>query len=159
MGRDAGIAAVQRTWLGAPNAGRLLQVPLGTLKTELEGYSKALRSEVRPCPPSNQRRCFAWSGRSSLTPKNTAPRISLCCAAPCTPFRPPQLVEVVNQDYSDYVSLSTRLVNVDGAVLRMRRPLKDISVGGSTAERETPLPAPPCRCPWRLQRSIAAQSA
>lgn len=41
-----------------------------------------------------------------------------------------QLVEVINEDYADYVSLSTRLVNVDGAVVRMRRPLLDIKVCG-----------------------------
>eukprot|EP00955_Chlamydomonas_euryale_P066609 359599-Chlamydomonas_euryale.AAC.1 len=39
-----------------------------------------------------------------------------------------QLVEVINEDYSDYVSLSSRLVNVDGAVLRMRKPLLELKV-------------------------------
>lgn len=34
-----------------------------------------------------------------------------------------QLVEVINEDYTDYVGLSTKLVNVDGAVTRMRKPL------------------------------------
>ncbi|KAJ9508887.1 hypothetical protein QJQ45_028206 [Haematococcus lacustris] len=38
----------------------------------------------------------------------------------------PQMVEVINEDYSDYVSLSSRLVNVDGAVVRMRKPLCDL---------------------------------
>ena len=47
-----------------------------------------------------------------------------------------QLVEVINEDYNDFVSLSSRLVNVDGAVLRMQRPLQEVSeklaaVGGS----------------------------
>lgn len=37
-----------------------------------------------------------------------------------------KLVEVINEDYNDYVSLSTRLVNVDGAVVRMRKPLGEI---------------------------------
>jgi len=45
-----------------------------------------------------------------------------------------QLVEVINEDYNDFVSLSTKLVNVDGAVLRMQRPLQ-----------VTPPPLPPCR--------------
>ncbi|GFH07758.1 uncharacterized protein HaLaN_02607 [Haematococcus lacustris] len=36
------------------------------------------------------------------------------------------MVEVINEDYSDYVSLSSRLVNVDGAVVRMRKPLCDL---------------------------------
>lgn len=34
-----------------------------------------------------------------------------------------QLVEVINADYADFVSLSTQLVNVDGAVARMQTPL------------------------------------
>lgn len=37
-----------------------------------------------------------------------------------------KLVEVVNEDYNDFVSLSTKLVNVDGAVLRMQKPLLEI---------------------------------
>jgi conserved oligomeric Golgi complex subunit 2 len=39
-----------------------------------------------------------------------------------------QLVEVINEDYADFVSLSTQLVNVDGAVARMQRPLGDLKV-------------------------------
>ncbi len=39
-----------------------------------------------------------------------------------------QLVEVINEDYGDYVSLSSRLVNVDGFVLRMRKPLVELKV-------------------------------
>eukprot|EP00200_Dunaliella_tertiolecta_P002070 CAMPEP_0202343412 /NCGR_PEP_ID=MMETSP1126-20121109/3543_1 /ASSEMBLY_ACC=CAM_ASM_000457 /TAXON_ID=3047 /ORGANISM="Dunaliella tertiolecta, Strain CCMP1320" /LENGTH=1109 /DNA_ID=CAMNT_0048934475 /DNA_START=46 /DNA_END=3376 /DNA_ORIENTATION=- len=37
-----------------------------------------------------------------------------------------KMVEVINADYSDYVSLSSKLVNVDGAVVRMRKPLIDL---------------------------------
>ena len=37
-----------------------------------------------------------------------------------------RLVEVINEDYADFVSLSGKLVNVDGAVLRMHRPLLEI---------------------------------
>ena len=37
-----------------------------------------------------------------------------------------RLVEVINEDYADFVSLSGKLVNVDGAVLRMHRPLLDV---------------------------------
>ncbi|KAL3155163.1 hypothetical protein ABBQ32_013104 [Trebouxia sp. C0010 RCD-2024] len=33
-----------------------------------------------------------------------------------------KLVEVINEDYNDFVSLSTKLVNVDGAVKQMRTP-------------------------------------
>ena len=39
-----------------------------------------------------------------------------------------QLVEVINEDYADFVSLSTKLVNVDGAVLRMQNPLQELRV-------------------------------
>ena len=35
-------------------------------------------------------------------------------------------MEVINEDYSDYVSLSSRLVNVEGAILRMRKPLLEL---------------------------------
>ncbi|KAA6427855.1 MAG: conserved oligomeric Golgi complex subunit 2-like [Trebouxia sp. A1-2] len=34
-----------------------------------------------------------------------------------------KLVEVINEDYNDFVSLSTKLVNVDGAVTQMQMPL------------------------------------
>ena len=43
-----------------------------------------------------------------------------------------QLVEVLNEDYGEYVSLSSRLANVDGAVVRMRQPLMDTQVGGAS---------------------------
>ena len=39
-----------------------------------------------------------------------------------------QLVEVINEDYADFVSLSTQLINVDGAVARMQKPLGDLKV-------------------------------
>ena len=39
-----------------------------------------------------------------------------------------QLFEVINEDYDDFVSLSTKLVNVDSAVLRMQKPLLEIQV-------------------------------
>lgn len=37
-----------------------------------------------------------------------------------------ELVELINRDYADFVNLSTKLVDVDGAVLRMRMPLNDL---------------------------------
>ena len=43
-----------------------------------------------------------------------------------------QLVEVINEDYADFVSLSTKLVNVDGAVLRMQKPLLELRVSQRT---------------------------
>ena len=43
-------------------------------------------------------------------------------------YGPPQLVEVINEDYGEYVGLSSRLVNVEGFVLRMRKPLIELKV-------------------------------
>ncbi|MEW5318940.1 MAG: hypothetical protein WDW38_010122 [Sanguina aurantia] len=37
-----------------------------------------------------------------------------------------KLVEVINEDYSDYVGLAGKLTGVEGAVLRMRRPLGEL---------------------------------
>lgn len=37
-------------------------------------------------------------------------------------------MEVINEDYNDFISLSTKLVNVDGAVLRMQKPLLEVKV-------------------------------
>ncbi|GER31966.1 conserved oligomeric Golgi complex subunit [Striga asiatica] len=37
-----------------------------------------------------------------------------------------ELVELINRDYADFVSLSTKLVDVDCAVVRMRAPLLEI---------------------------------
>eukprot|EP00271_Cylindrocystis_brebissonii_P011692 TRINITY_DN29604_c0_g1_i1.p1 TRINITY_DN29604_c0_g1~~TRINITY_DN29604_c0_g1_i1.p1 ORF type:complete len:817 (-),score=155.92 TRINITY_DN29604_c0_g1_i1:242-2692(-) len=37
-----------------------------------------------------------------------------------------ELVELINRDYTDFVNLSTKLVDVDGAVLRMRMPLMEL---------------------------------
>ncbi|KAK9784931.1 hypothetical protein WJX73_001855, partial [Symbiochloris irregularis] len=37
-----------------------------------------------------------------------------------------KLFEVINEDYDDFVSLSTKLVNVDSAVLRMQKPLLEV---------------------------------
>jgi hypothetical protein len=37
-----------------------------------------------------------------------------------------ELVELINRDYTDFVNLSTKLVDVDTAVLRMRMPLNEL---------------------------------
>ncbi|KAL2613354.1 hypothetical protein R1flu_025046 [Riccia fluitans] len=47
-----------------------------------------------------------------------------------------ELVELINRDYTDFVNLSTKLVDVDGAVLRMRMPLNDLR-GKLLAVRES----------------------
>ena len=53
---------------------------------------------------------------------------------PCPdPPTHPQLVQVINDDYNDFVALSTKLVNIDGAVLRMQKPLLELKVGGLVA--------------------------
>lgn len=39
-----------------------------------------------------------------------------------------KLVEVINEHYGDFVSLSSKLVNVDSAVIRMQKPLMEIKV-------------------------------
>ncbi|KAK9863412.1 hypothetical protein WJX84_010713 [Apatococcus fuscideae] len=40
-----------------------------------------------------------------------------------------KLVEVINQDYNDFISLSSKLINVDGAVMRMRMSLLTVKEG------------------------------
>lgn len=47
----------------------------------------------------------------------------LCCC--CSVL---QLVEALNEDYSDYVGLSGQLSGLEGAVVRMRQPLLEIQV-------------------------------
>ncbi|XP_059657376.1 conserved oligomeric Golgi complex subunit 2-like [Cornus florida] len=37
-----------------------------------------------------------------------------------------ELVELINRDYADFVNLSTKLVDVEGAIVRMRAPLTEI---------------------------------
>ncbi|XP_043703780.1 conserved oligomeric Golgi complex subunit 2 [Telopea speciosissima] len=37
-----------------------------------------------------------------------------------------ELVELINRDYGDFVNLSTKLVDVDAAILRMRAPLTEL---------------------------------
>lgn len=37
-----------------------------------------------------------------------------------------ELIELINRDYADFVNLSTKLVDVDAAVVRMRAPLVEL---------------------------------
>lgn len=37
-----------------------------------------------------------------------------------------ELVDLINRDYSDFVSLSTKLIDIDASVVRMRAPLLEI---------------------------------
>ena len=41
-----------------------------------------------------------------------------------------QLFEVINQDYNDFVDLSTKLVNVEAAVVQFQAPLEEVQVSG-----------------------------
>ena len=48
-----------------------------------------------------------------------------------------KLVEVINEHYGDFVSLSSKLVNVDSAVIRMQKPLMEIKVQMALYESDT----------------------
>lgn len=37
-----------------------------------------------------------------------------------------ELIDLINRDYADFVNLSTKLVDVDGAIVRMRAPLTEL---------------------------------
>lgn len=37
-----------------------------------------------------------------------------------------ELVDLINRDYADFVNLSTKLIDVDGAIVRMRAPLMEL---------------------------------
>ncbi|KAL4420915.1 hypothetical protein ABPG77_001256 [Micractinium sp. CCAP 211/92] len=59
-----------------------------------------------------------------------------------------KLVEVVNEDYNDFVSLSTKLVNIDGSLARMQSPLLELQgkleavrggIAGASAELQSGL--------------------
>jgi hypothetical protein len=39
-----------------------------------------------------------------------------------------ELIDLINRDYADFVNLSTKLVDVDAAVVRMRAPLVELRV-------------------------------
>ncbi|KAK9837983.1 hypothetical protein WJX74_008999 [Apatococcus lobatus] len=45
-----------------------------------------------------------------------------------------KLVEVINEDYNDFISLSSKLMNVDGAVMRMRASLLSVKEGLGTVQ-------------------------
>lgn len=51
---------------------------------------------------------------------------AVCVGATSAPAS--QLVEAINEDYSDYVGLSSKLTGLEGAVVRMRQPLLEIQV-------------------------------
>jgi hypothetical protein len=109
-------------------------VPLSTLKQELDTYLANLKNKV----------CLLHAGQlhagqslHAATLDRLPSVLALC----------PQLVEVINEDYGDYVSLSSRLVNVDGSVIRMRRPLLDLKVRRPAAQLPGWLPGWPAGRP------------
>lgn len=63
---------------------------------------------------------------------NTKPPLSRSCtsaAYPCARWAPLlQLIEAINEDFGDYVGLSSKLMGLEGAVVRMKQPLVDIQV-------------------------------
>ena len=98
-------------------------MPLVTLHNDLNDYLSTLKAKVsanfscmRACPLEDD-----YSMLSVLKPV-----IALICYT-CLPAWA-KLVEVINEDYGEYVSLSSRLVNVEGFVLRMRKPLVELYV-------------------------------
>ena len=77
-----------------------------------------------------------------------------------------QLFEVINQDYNDFVDLSTKLVNVEAAVLQFQAPLEEVQVGSkpipcvcvaSAGRRHTQL-GPRCRTVWEMWLHLWRQS-
>lgn len=46
---------------------------------------------------------------------------------------------MINDDYTDFVSLSTKLVNVDGSLARMQRPLLELQAGAGVPLLGVPL--------------------
>lgn len=92
------------------------QVPLESLSAELDSYLASLKKRVR----------FA-SVRKLQLPLSV-PNLLVTVVVVV------QLVEVINEDYDDFVSLSSKLVSVDGAVLRMQKPLLELKVTCATAQ-------------------------
>jgi len=70
-----------------------------------------------------------------------------------------RLVEVINEDYADFVSLSGKLVNVDGAVLRMHRPLLDVKARAAGPAARPGLAGAAAACAGRLLARAAAPGA
>jgi COG (conserved oligomeric Golgi) complex component, COG2 len=112
-----------------------VQVPLETLSSELENHLATLKLKVgRFSSADNIQSSSIWQfqyfmvgSRRSLQCAVLEPTVFPVSRSCSTPFHV-QLVEVINEDYADFVSLSTQLVNVDGAVARMQRPLGDLKV-------------------------------
>ena len=66
---------------------------------------------------------------------------------------PPAWRQVINEDYNDFVSLSTKLVNVDGALARMQAPLQELQARPRAARA----PAECCMCSRARRRQLRRQ--
>lgn len=135
------------------------QVPLETLRGELQSHVTALKNRLVEVSAAMSGHCLGGGGGCGVQSHVTALKNRLVeVSAPVkqwlslqslegrvlflhpalhpppfcnTPGEPSCQItpwQVVNEDYNDFVSLSTKLVNVDGAVLRMQRPLLELKV-------------------------------
>lgn len=98
-------------------------------QTYVAGVRKYVRTKACHPRPDTLPRCL-WT-RYPTSSTATSPRSRpgyVFAANVCrhAPHQPSQLVEVINEDYNDFVSLSTKLVNIDGSVLRMQKPLLEL---------------------------------
>ena len=85
------------------------QVPLEALAAELTAYAGRLKGKV-----GERERVAGWGQGAASTDDPANPPF------PSTS----QLVEVLNDDYDDFIALSTDLADVDGAVAGLRPPLR-----------------------------------
>jgi hypothetical protein len=92
------------------------QAPLSQLQADLQAFLSTLKSKARRLVVSCSMEACAQQCAMQHTLHTATVYLWL------------QMVEVINEDYQDYVNLSAKLVNVDGAVLRMRKPLLELKV-------------------------------
>lgn len=94
-------------------------VPLDLLAREFDSFTTYIKAQVRP-------KFFVLNRITSLLP-HTYPLIPRRPHVSTSPHPYPlQLVDVINTNYSEYVSLSSRLTDVDVSVQRMKRPLLEL---------------------------------
>ncbi|KAK6920539.1 COG complex component, COG2, C-terminal [Dillenia turbinata] len=79
--------------------------PLWFRPSSVDFHSESYISDLRTFVPLNNLRSELQSHLSSLKH---------------------ELIELINRDYADFVNLSTKLIDVDGAIIRMRAPLTEL---------------------------------
>lgn len=125
------------------------QVPLPTVKLELQKHLTQLRGKARTEPSPAAVCCSVvidhCDTRASSLHQRPAPTHHTCtstttCSTPCsytTAHHAPalhsltrclQLVDAINEDHGEFVALGSRLASIEGAVTRMRQPLLEIQV-------------------------------